>query len=113
MLFILFIYLSLRLTGTHTIIIILLLGVLYSVAINFAGERPQLFTFLMFSATLYILKTFRNGNLRAIYLIPLLVLISSNMHPGFIVLILLLFIYLSGTLTEYLKKEQIWKLRKG
>jgi hypothetical protein len=66
----------------------------------------------MFSATLYILETFRNGNLRAIYLIPLLVLISSNMHPGFIVLILLLFIYLSGTLTEYLKKRTDLEVKK-
>lgn len=75
--------------------LILTAGV-FSVAITFPGERPQLFTFLIFSVVYYLLEGLRINRSRKAYLIPVLVMVLSNMHPGYIVCILLITIYLAG-----------------
>lgn len=113
LLFLFFIFLLLRLREAHPVVVIILLWILHSIALGFAGERPQLFTFLMFSVTLYILEAFRKGKSRGVYLIPLMVLLLSNMHPGFIILLLLLFIYLAGFIIEYLQKPNISRTELG
>jgi hypothetical protein len=81
--------------------IIIVTGVFF-VAKTFVGERPRLFTFLIFSIVYYLLEDFRINNKRKAFLIPLLIMLLSNLHPAYIVCILLVTLYLAGEGIRYL-----------
>jgi len=68
----------------------------FMLATNSTGERPQLFTFLFFSLVMYLLEDFRITRSKKVLFIPLVILLLSNMHPGYIVCILLISLYLLG-----------------
>jgi hypothetical protein len=70
-------------------------GVFYT-SRSYSGERPQLFTFLAFSIVYYLLENNLKQNSKKVFLIPLLVMVLANTHPGYIICILLVTIYLVG-----------------
>ncbi|MBI5676801.1 MAG: tetratricopeptide repeat protein [Nitrospirae bacterium] len=72
--------------------LIILVGV-FLVARKFPGERPQLFTFLFFAIIYFLLEDYGRRRTKRVFLIPVLVMVLSNMHPGYIVCILLITIY--------------------
>jgi hypothetical protein len=49
-----------------------------------ASVRPQVFTFFLFSAWLYLLERARDGDWRLTWLIPLSGLVWPNLHGGFL-----------------------------
>lgn len=89
--------------------------------LNFTGERPQLFSFL-FAAILVLLleatgfarkdsKQTRH-NLVAAALIPLLMLIWANIHPGYILGTVLLALYLAGESAKLFFLNFAWDRRR-
>ena len=69
---------------------------------NYIGERPVLFTFFAFSVVVYLLEDFRiNRSWKAILLIPFIVMALSNMHPGYVICIMLAVLYLAGEAARY------------
>lgn len=56
-------------------------------------DRPQVFSFLFFAALLYLLDELVAGKKYVSYVIPSLMLLWSNMHGGFILGQVVLFIY--------------------
>lgn len=84
---------------------ILLIAGVFILSKHFAGERPQLFTFLVFSLVFYLLEDFRINHSKKVFFVPVLVMLLSNMHPGYIVCILLISIYLLGEGIRYLVKK--------
>lgn len=101
LLFLLFTFLTIKKQGASDLMGLVLVTSVFLISMGFLGERPQLFTFVFFSIILYLLEDFRKNRSRKVFLIPLFMLLLSNMHPGFIVCILLLSLYaaVEGTLT--------------
>jgi hypothetical protein len=77
--------------------LLLVAGVFFSI-INkeFAGERPQLFTFLVFAITCSLLDTFLRTGSKTIFLVPLFVMALSNLHAGYIICIFIITLYIIG-----------------
>ena len=96
-LFLFFIFLTIRKQRAPDLLAILLTTCVFSTAGGFLGERPQLFTFLAFSVVFYLLEDFRTTKSKKIFFIPLIILVLSNMHPGFIICIFLVALYAFGT----------------
>jgi hypothetical protein len=94
--YLLLIFLAVRKQGPPDSLALLLVIGVFFLAIDFTGERPQLFTFFFFSLIVYFLEDFRTTRSRKILLIPIAILLLSNMHPGYIVCILLLSLHLLG-----------------
>jgi hypothetical protein len=61
-------------------------------------ERPQVFSFLCFAILLYQLEKISRPPSPGLFLIPLLMLVWANMHPGFIVgqVTIILYIIMEG-----------------
>ena len=95
-LFLFFAFLTIKKQGLPDLPALLLLTGVFVLSKSYLGERPQLFTFAFFSATLYLLEDFRVSRTKKIFLIPFLLLVLSNMHPGYIVCILLITLYAAG-----------------
>ncbi len=93
--FLLFVFLNLRKQGLSDLPAVLLVTGVFFIS-QASNERPQLFTFLIFSAVYYLLEDYRINRAKKAFLIPLLVMILSNMHPGYIVCILLITLYIAG-----------------
>ncbi|TNF55112.1 tetratricopeptide repeat protein [bacterium] len=83
-------------------------GVFYT-APSYSGERPQLFTFLAFSIVYYLLEDHRRENSKKVFFIPPLVMVLANTHPGYIICILLVTIYLVGEGTGLFFKKGMEK----
>jgi len=96
MLFLLLIFLTVKKQGLSDLPALLMVTGVFFLAIKFTGERPQQFTFLFFSLSMYLLEDFRITRSKKILLLPLAILLLANMHPGYIVCILLLSLYLLG-----------------
>lgn len=94
--YLLLIFLAVRKQGPPDWLALLLVTGVFFLAANFTGERPQLFTFLFFAIIMYLLEDFRKTRSKKILFIPLAILLLSNMHPGYIVCILLLSLYILG-----------------
>lgn len=94
--FLFFIFLNIKKQHASDLTALILTGGVFLTAKTFGGERPQLFTFLVFSMVFYLLENFRIKRSKKVYLIPALVMALSNMHPGYIICILLITIYLAG-----------------
>ncbi len=75
--------------GTLTTYVVLL-PVVY-VATFYTESRPQTFSFLFFALALYLLETGRTAYKerralpRSLYLLPVLMLLWANIHPGFVI----------------------------
>lgn len=94
--FLFFIFLNIKKQHASDLTALILTAVVFLTAKNFGGERPQLFTFLVFSIVFYLLEDLRINRSKKAYLIPVLVMALSNMHPGFIICIMLTTLYLAG-----------------
>lgn len=94
--FLFFIFLNIKKQDASDLTALILTAVVFLTAKTFGGERPQLFTFLVFSIVFYLLEDLRITRSKKAYLIPVLVMALSNMHPGYVVCILLISIYLAG-----------------
>ena len=82
----------------------IVLGFLAS--LGFLGIRPQLLTVFFVAALLAILNKFlQNPNTRLIYLCPILFLIWVNLHGGFLVGLLFIFLFL---VLEIFKKTKLF-----
>lgn len=76
--------------------------------ISFPSERPQLFSFLFFPVTVYLLELLRKSDGRAIglfWLLPPLVLLWANIHTGFILGVSCLLLYLLAEVLSYIRKQ--------
>jgi hypothetical protein len=62
------------------------------------AARPQMFSFVMTAAASYLLFRFKRGDQRAIWWMPVLILVWVNTHGGFAVGFILMFAYLFGEL---------------
>jgi len=96
LLFLYFVFLTTRKQNSSDLIALILIAGVFLLARTFPGERPQLFTFFVFSLVYYLLEDFRINRSKKIFFIPVLVMLLSNMHPGYIVVILLITLYLLG-----------------
>lgn len=77
------------------IALIIVYGV-FVTSTQFAGERPVLFTFLIFACVYYLLEDFRVSGSRKVFIIPFLVMMLANLHPGYIVCLMIISIYLGA-----------------
>ncbi|TNF55111.1 hypothetical protein EP227_03205 [bacterium] len=103
--FLYFIFLNIKNQGVPTIISLLFVSVVFWYTLIAEGERPQLFTFSIFSLIYYLLEDYRKNRSRKVYLVPVLILVLSNMHPGYVVCFALLSLYLAGEFIRYLFKK--------
>jgi hypothetical protein len=94
-------YVSMIKRGADKLIAFLILSLVALIGTDFNYTRPQIFSFLLFSGMLYTLYDFRKGG-RSIYFLPLLMLIWSNLHGGFILGVLMIFAFTFGELIKYL-----------
>jgi hypothetical protein len=105
-LFLFFVFLTVKKQGLSTVAALIPVAGVFFIAGDFIGERPQLFTFLFFSVALYLLEDFRVNRSKKIFLLPVLTVLLANMHPGYIVCILLISLYLAGeVILALIKKE--------
>jgi len=95
-LFLLFVYLTMRKRRIPYPFSLFFLLVLFWYSLIIEGERPQVFTILFFALVYFLLEDFRITGSKRAYCIPFIVLILANMHPGYIVCILLVSLYLFG-----------------
>ena len=105
LLFLFFVFLSIKKQGASDLVALILIAGVFILAKNFPGERPQLFTFVVFSSIFYLIEDFRLRRSKKIFFIPVLILVLSNMHPGYIVCIFLISLYLSGEGVLYVLKK--------
>lgn len=104
-LFLFFVFLAIKKQGLSDLPSLLILTGVFIISMGYLGEIPQLFTMLFFSITLYILEDFRLNRTKKIFLIPPMMVLLSNMHPGYIVCILLLSIYVIGEGVNFLIRK--------
>jgi tetratricopeptide (TPR) repeat protein len=95
----LILYLTMLKRGAGHISSFLILLLIAVIGMDFNYSRPQIFSFLFFAVTLYILYDFRRGG-KGIYFFPVLMLLWSNLHGGFI---LGVFVLIAFTITEFIK----------
>jgi hypothetical protein len=96
LLFLITVFLTIKKQYVPYVLALLLTAGVFSVVKESVGERPQLFTFLVFSLTYYVLEDARLNMTRKIFFIPLFMVLLSNMHPGYIICLVLVSIYLAG-----------------
>jgi hypothetical protein len=94
--FLIFIFMNIKRQNLSDLPALILTSGVFLTAKTFPGERPQLFTFLIFSIVYYFLEDLRINRSRKAYLIPALVMALSNIHPGYVICILLITIYVAG-----------------
>lgn len=73
--------------------------------------RPYMFSFLFTAITLWVLEDFRTRRARRLWLLPLVMILWVNSHPGFAIGFFLLAIYIAGELISL--AASAWPLRKG
>jgi len=105
LLFLFFVFLSIKKQGASDLVALILIAGVFILVKSFPGERPQLFTFVVFSSIFYLIEDFRLRRSKKIFFIPVLILVLSNMHPGYIVCIFLISLYLSGEGVLYVLKK--------
>lgn len=79
----------------------------YLATISFLGIRPQLLSVFFVAVLLIILEKFsENPSTRLIYICPILFLIWANLHGGFIIGLLFIFLFL---ILEIFRKTKLFK----
>jgi len=68
--------------------------------------RPQIFTYLFFTIFIYGFYSFKQGKKTLLLLLPILMILWTNLHGGFLAGIGLLFIYL---VAEFASKSRVFK----
>jgi hypothetical protein len=95
-LFLFFIFLTVRKQNVSYLLALMITAGCFLAAKNYAGERPVLFTFFTSSVVFYLLEDFRINRSKKVFLIPALVMLLANTHPGYIVCIMIITLYLLG-----------------
>jgi hypothetical protein len=101
LLFLLFVFLNVQKQTSSDFTALAFTIIVFLIAVPYSADRPQLFTFLIFSAVYYLLEDFRMKPSGRIFFLPALVTLAANMHPGYIVCILLLSLYLFSSGIHY------------
>lgn len=80
------------------------------------GPRPQILTFVLASLQLLWLRRFLEGSSRAIYWLPVVMVLWSNLHAGWPVAFLFLGVGLLSELLHSVRRrgraEHLWRLRQ-
>ena len=105
-LFLFFVFLTIKKQAISDFLALIFVTGVFIFSQTTLGERPQLFTFLFFSVVYYLLENFRINGSKKVFLIPVIVLFLSNMHPGYIVCIFLITLYVTGTGFLYFSRKQ-------
>jgi hypothetical protein len=81
-----------------------IVALLYCSIITSVAPRPHLFTFLFFALFLYLLLGFKYfGETRRLWMIPLVMVFWTNMHGGFFIGLMLVWLFILGEwFTDYL-----------
>ena len=91
-----------------------LLGLLSVITLGLSlTARPQIFSWLMFSAFLYVLATDRQEPSRRIWLLPPLMLLWANLHLGFTYGLALTGVWLLSEVIRHLRGDDVNLLRAG
>jgi hypothetical protein len=117
-LFVFLLYRAIRREGTGLFTSILLIAPFtLTILPEFTGERPQLFSFLFSLLLIYLLEGYRQSNTKNqrptfsardlfyLYPVPIVMLLWSNMHGGFILGILIISGYLVSESIKYFLKK--------
>lgn len=76
--------------------------------LKFTGERPVLFTILFTALTFFLLEDFsRNRKKRILLLIPLM-LLWSNLHGGYIIGAIIIFLFTTGEIADLFLKKAVY-----
>jgi hypothetical protein len=105
LLFLFFVFLNIKKRTSSDLISLIFVTIVFLVAVPYGADRPQLFTFLIFALIYYLLEDFRTNRSKKVFLIPLFVILLSNMHPGYIVCLLLVSLYLFAHIFHYFVKR--------
>lgn len=89
-----FVFLRLRSWNVNFYISFIMLFLLYLQLVNYAGERPVLFTVLFTVVTFSLLERFKERKGKGLLLLCPLMLLWSNLHGGFILGNVLIIIYM-------------------
>lgn len=71
----------------------------------FWSPRPQMFSFLFGTITLYILYLYRHRNVDRLWALPILMVIWVNLHAGFAVGFVILFGFIGGEVMHFIFKR--------
>jgi hypothetical protein len=114
LLFLLFVFMNIKKQNVSDLVALLFMASVFFIAKKTGAERPQLFTFIVFSFVYYLLEDFRINRSKKVFLIPLFVMVLSNMHPGYIVCLMLITLYLAGEgIRSFLSKDYKDGIFKG
>ena len=105
LLFLFFVFLNTRKQTSSDLISLIFVAIVFLVAVPYSADRPQLFTFMIFALIFYLLEDFRTNKSKKVFLIPLFMILLSNMHPGYIVCLLLVSLYLFAYVFHYFVKK--------
>jgi hypothetical protein len=100
-----FVFLNMKVQKVPDLVSLLVVSVVFWYTLIAEGERPQLLTFFSFSLTYFLLEDYRMNRSRKIYLVPILLMALSNMHPGYVICFVLLLLYLVGESIRYLSEK--------
>jgi hypothetical protein len=100
-----FIFMTIRKQNASLPLALIMTMGFYLIQNSYSGERPVLFTYLVFSISYYLLEDFRINRSRSVFLIPPLVMLLSNLHLGYVVCIMLVTLYLAGEGLERLFRK--------
>jgi|Deesub1362A_J573_1020465.scaffolds.fasta_scaffold00456_8 hypothetical protein len=67
---------------------------------QYIGVKPQIWTTLFSVTTIYLLEEMRGGRRPALFILPAMMLLWSNMHGGFILGDIIILIYTSSSIIE-------------
>jgi hypothetical protein len=96
----LILYLTMLRRGANHLSSFFVLCLIAYIGIDFNYTRPLIFSFLLFPSMLYTLYDFRKGG-KSIYFLPALMLLWANLHGGFILGDLIIFVFTFSELLKY------------
>jgi hypothetical protein len=96
----LILYLTMLRRGVSHLSSFFVLCLIAYIGIDFNYTRPQIFSFLLFPCLLYTLYDFRKEG-KSIYFLPVLMLLWANLHGGFILGVLIIFVFTFAELLNY------------
>jgi len=108
----LILFATLRRGGIYPLLALSAITAVFSVALHFSGERPQLFTFVIFVFILYLIESAIHGRAGHLYFIPPSVMLAANLHPGFILCLIPPFLYLLSLVVNRVRGRENGELRR-
>ncbi len=75
----------------------------------FWSARPQIFSFVLAAAMLYVLELFRRRGVNRLWLLPVIIAVWANTHPGFAIGFILLAVTTAGEALKALLGQGSWR----